>query len=368
VLLLIGAGLFVRSFNAIRALDVGLDLDRVIEATLPARTPLAADAQALYGPALERLVSLPGVERAAMTYRSSPVSIRLDGALQQTGVRTAPTLTVVTPDYFATLGATLESGRKLTLDDEHRGERVAVINRALAGEYWPGADPVGQCLQLGSDDQCTQVVGIVENILLNNRTDTEQGQLYVLSSHPFGAGRPTRVVVRVSREAGPLVPAVRQVIQSLAPDMPFVRVETVQARTAPQLRPWRLGSTMFLAFGAVALLIAALGVYSSLAHAVSQRTHEIGVRMALGASTWHVISVIGAHAVATIGSGVVLGLLLAAMATDWLRDLLYQTSPRDPVVFAAVAAVLIMTGITAAILPAYRSTRVSPLVALKVTD
>jgi ABC-type antimicrobial peptide transport system permease subunit len=147
--------------------------------------------------------------------------------------------------------------------------------------------------------------------------------------------------------------------------MPFVVVNTMSAIVSPQLQPWRLGTTMFMIFGGMALLMAAIGLYSSMAHAVSQRRQEIGIRMALGASRRHVVAHIGLHGGVTVAVGIALGLLISAGATRFLADLLYQTSPRDPLVFAAVAAVLAVAGVAAAIVPARRSASVNPLETLR---
>ena len=145
VVLLVGAGLFAKSLYAVRTHDVGVDLERVLEATLPGRPGgiSAADAETLYTSSLQRLAVIPGVERVAMTYRMTPVAIRVEGATEDRHERAVPMMTVVTPDYFATIGASIEYGRDLTRDDDRLAVRVAVVNRALAAEYWSGGDPLG---------------------------------------------------------------------------------------------------------------------------------------------------------------------------------------------------------------------------------
>ena len=163
----------------------------------------------------------------------------------------------------------------------------------------------------------------------------------------------------------PLVPAVQQVVQSLRPDMPFVAVTTLAEHAEPQLQPWRLGSTMFILFGSIALVIAAVGLFSAMAYAVSQQSHEIGIRMALGASAWHVVARVCRRGAATVAAGAALGLLLAWLLSSQIAGLLYQTSPTDTFVFATVAVVLALAGLVAAIVPARRSTFVDPLIVLK---
>ena len=375
VVLLVGAGLFVKSLHALQAHDLGIDLDRVIQSVLPDRPGLPLpEIEALYVQAMERVGGIPGLERVTISRGSAPMgmssatSILREGwTLSDLNGRPMPSLSVVSPDYFATLGASLERGRGLTVEDERSGSRVAVINRALATDFWPDSDPLGQCLQVGGMNRpCTQIVGIVENILLFDRVNTERTQLYLPVSHPdAGFRRPRALLIRTLADAGPLVPIVQKALQSLTPDMPYVPVSTMEERTARQLQPWRLGTTMFVLFGGVALLISAVGLFSAMAHAVSQRGHEIGIRMALGAPAWRVVVQIGRYGAATVAVGTIVGLVLASAATGWLTDLLYQTSPRDALVFITVAGVLTIAGIAAAVVPARRSTAIDPLVVLK---
>jgi predicted permease len=374
VVLLVGAGLFVRSFSAVQTIDVGMDLDRVILARLPERpgVPLE-EAEALHDEATARLAAVPGVEGVTITRNSSPMGISSATTVLSEGEtlgdsngRAAPSLSVVQPDYFAVLGAALDRGRLLLDRDRREGSRVAVINRALEAERWPDVDPVGQCVYFGQERNCTRIVGVVENIVLYDRVANDTSQLYVLDTHPVAdESKPRGVLLRTEGKAADVAPAVRAALQSLRSDMPFVPVDTMETLTAPQLQPWRLGATMFVAFGGVALLIAAVGLYSTMAYLVSQRAREIGIRIALGASRRHVIARIGAHGASVVATGLAAGLLVSAMGTPWLADLLYETSPRDPWVFATVAIVLAAAGVAAAVVPARRSTAVDPLVVLK---
>ena len=373
VLLLVGAGLFVRSLLAVRAHDVGIDLDRVILATIPERPGVPkAEFERLHLEAVSRLGTLDGVTRIAVSRVSSPmgyssgVTVRREGETLR-GRDRAPAYFAIDPEYFATLGATIEQGRSFTAEDVRGDSQVAIINRAFRDEKWRDDNPVGQCLYFGfGGSTCTRIVGVVENILLYDRVDTSNSQLYLPSTHPQVKGAaPTGMLIRTSGDAAALVPAVRQALQTLAPDMPFVPVNTLDALTARQLQPWRLGTTMFLIFGGIALVIAAVGLYSAMAYAVSQRTHEIGIRMALGASRRHVVTRIGAHGAASVAIGLVVGLLAAAWASRWLVDLLYQTSPHDPIVFATVPLVLAIAGLAAAVVPIRRSAAVDPLLILK---
>ena len=374
VVLLIGAGLFLRSLAAVRAHDVGIDLDRVIEAALPP-TLSREESDGLHALALERVQTIPGVESVALGGGSARMSTSLITTVTPEGSpgrddRSIDAFFVVTPPYFRTLGARIERGRDFTTGDDQIKARVAIINRAGGERFWPGEDPIGKCVSFSivfNRATCTAIVGVVENTLLHNRLRIENAQLFVLRSHPgFERRRLTTLLIRGAGDAGVLVPSVRTALQTLTPDMRYVDVNTLEAMAAPQLQPWRLGTSMFFIFGAVALLIAAVGLYSTMAFAVWQRRQEIGIRMALGATPLDAAMRVVRSAAATIGIGLAAGLVAAALASRWLEDLLFETSPRDPVVMAAVAVVLAVTGLAAGIVPARRAARVEPLVALRV--
>lgn len=377
VLLLVGAGLFVKSLAAVRAHDVGIDLDRVIQASLPESLDPAA-ARALYGQAMERLAAIPGVQRVALNGGSlrlksgRSMSMTPEGMTAADKGRSMDAYFVVSPGYFDTLGARIERGRDLSAEDDRVRARVAVVSRDFAQRFWPGEEAVGRCISFSiafNRATCTTIVGVVTSVVLHNRTAVTEAQVFVLSSHPEFAARnsPGAVLIRADdgADAADLLPVVRRTLQLLRPDMGYVAAETLERMYAPQLQPWRLGSWMFLAFGAVALLIAAVGLYSSLAFAVSLRTKEIGIRMALGATPWRITETIGATSVMTMAIGLVLGLLAAALASRWLSDLLFQTSPRDPLVFGTVAVVLAVAGVAASVLPARRAASVDPIVVLR---
>jgi predicted permease len=375
VLLLVGAGLFVKSLAAVRAYDVGIDLDRVIQASFPSRLEPAA-ARGLYGQAMERLATIPGVQRVALSGGSLRRSLGLSRSMTPEGMthadvkgRSMDAYFLMSTGYFDTLGARIEQGRDLTPEDDRTHARAAVVSRGFAQRFWPGQEAVGRCVSFSivfSRETCTTIVGVVENVVLHNRTAANEAQVFMLFSHPeFAGDSPSAVLIRTDARAAGLVPVVRQALQSLTPNMGYVAADTFEAMYAPQLQPWRLGSSMFLAFGAVALLIATVGLYSSLAFAVSQRTREIGIRIALGASSWNIAKTISASGITTMAIGTGLGLLGAALATRWVSGLLFQTSPRDSFVFVAVAVVIAPVALAASIVPARRAASVDPIVVLR---
>ncbi|MEZ5320461.1 MAG: ADOP family duplicated permease, partial [Vicinamibacterales bacterium] len=378
VMLLVGAGLFTRSLIAVTGFDVGMDLEHVIQVRIPARPGASrAEVEASYAAARERIDALGGTVRTTITRGSAPMggasafTVMRDGwDRSQLRGRPSPAYVAIEPGFFETIGASLDRGRGVTVEDVSGHERVVVVNRALASAFWPGEDPIGSCLHFGisTNGPCTRVVGIVENTLLfsRDRVTNDSPQMYVPFTHPeIDESEPRALLVRARSDPAPLVRAVRSAMQSLQPDMPFVPVETMAALTSPQLQPWRLGTIMLMLFGGIALVIAAVGLYSAMAHAVAQRTHEIGVRLALGASRGHVAAQIGRRAVVTLAVGLGLGLLAAAAAAPSIAGLLYDTSPRDPVVYLTAAAVLAMAGLAAALVPIRRSAAIDPLRVLR---
>jgi ABC-type antimicrobial peptide transport system permease subunit len=163
-----------------------------------------------------------------------------------------------------------------------------------------------------------------------------------------------------------MIPVVRKELQALAPTMPFVQVKTYSTLVGPQLQPWRLGATMFTLFGAIALLIAAVGLYSVMAYWVSQRSHEIGVRMALGARRSDVVRLVALESSRAVVVGLALGSGAAFVASRWISDLLYETSPHDPLVYGGAVGVLALAAVVASIVPTRRSTAVDPVQAIRV--
>ncbi|MEX2180052.1 MAG: ADOP family duplicated permease [Gemmatimonadaceae bacterium] len=374
VVLLVGAGLFIQSLQKVVSRDVGVDLDHALLVTADLQRAGFSRPQVedVYRTTQERLRGTPGIVSAAIvrqtipTMRGSGMSIMPQGVSERSRQWPSAYYSVVPSDYFATIGTTIIRGRPFTESEERVPSRVMIVNKLLADGYWPGQDPIGQCARLGSDSVCTAVVGVVGNAMLFRMVQDDRALLYIPPSHPaFGNRPPAGVVARAHGDPTALIGTIRREIQSIVPNMPFVRVEAFSERVAEQLRPWRLGSTMFIVFGGVALLIAAIGLYSVMAYTVSQRTREIGVRMALGAQAGNVVRLIVGESGATIAAGLAAGLLIAFWGGRWIAPMLYETSPRDPLVFIVASGVLAAAAIVASIVPARRTTRVDPAIALR---
>jgi predicted permease len=368
VVLLVGAGLFVRSFHNVRSLDLGFQPEHVIVAELSARgTPIdSARRIEIMERLRERSLTVPGVQHAAHTL-TVPFSIEWNQYLVVPGVDTAALrdlfyINPVGPGYFETMGTPLVRGRQIVDADRAGGQPVAVLSQAAARRIWPAEDPLGKCVKLQRDGPCHVVVGIAGDI----RASFEEGpgrHVYVASAQV-----PTpdsRLFIRTRGDAARQTEAVRRALQQVVPGFAYVSTRTLDGVVAPQMRSWRLGATMFTIFGLLALVVAAIGLYSVVAYDVSQRTRELGVRVALGASAGAVLRLVVGEGVRVVVIGLALGAAVAVALASRVSPLLYQVSARDPVTYAGVVGILLVVAVVASLAPAVRAARVDPNVALR---
>jgi predicted permease len=374
IVLLIGAGLFVRSLHNVTERDVGIDLDHVLMVTMDlSRAGFDRPRiEELYEQAQERLGDMPGVARAVIVKGTVPMRTANAMGLTIPGVEPpdidggGPYDAGVTHEYFPTIGARIVRGRNFLPEESRVPSRVMIVNELVANAYWPGADPIGQCVNVGDDEACTEIVGVVENVMLFALVRDDRALVYMPPTHPMAAERmPSALLVRVESKSEAVIPTVARDMQALAPNMPHVNVRSYSEIVAPQLRPWRLGATMFTLFGGIALVIASLGLYSVMAYLVAQRAQEIGVRMALGAQRNDIVRMVAWQTSRAVVAGLVVGALAAALASRWLADLLYEISPRDPLVYGGAAVALAVAALIASVVPARRSTAVDPALALR---
>jgi predicted permease len=382
VVLLVGAGLFLSSLRKVYGLRLGIEPDKVITMSLdwPSMASLpenAKDRERLrrnlaYESALERVRELPGVEHAAVVV-GTPFQSSMSIALRVPGRDSLPQLPgggpyvrAVSDDYFVTAGTRVTRGRAFTRADVTRAERVAIVNETMARTLWPNRDPIGECLLMDTMP-CSRVVGVVEDARRFGLREDPAMQYYI----PLGEERPLGFGGRKMfvRPRGGDVAALRETLRAemlrLDPSVSYVTVAALQDSVDPQIRPWRLGATMFGVFGGLALLVAAIGLYSVIAYLVTQRTHELGVRIALGAQVGDIVRLIVRYGVGLAMVGVVIGALLSINAGRWIEPLLFETSPRDPAVYLLVTAVLVVVALVASLVPAWRAARVDPLEALR---
>ena len=370
VILLVGAGLFVKSLRNVQKVRLGYDVDPVLLVSLNMRGVKIDSAQsvALRERLLETVKGVPGVVNAAQQ-TAVPFWSTWSMGLFVEGIDTVSRLgqfdlNAVTPEYFQTMGTRIVRGRGLTRDDSERAPLVAVVSQAMGRALWPGKDPIGQCMRVQSDTlPCTHVVGIAENIK-EQSLSADSGFYYYLSLPQFRRNF-GGLLVRTRGDARHFQEAVRSRLQREMPGISYVTVKPFGEIIGTQKRSWRLGATMFLAFGVLALVLAAIGLYSVIAYNVAQRTHELGVRRALGAQARHAVRLVVTDGLRLAAVGVGLGVFVAFWAGRFVKELLFDVSPRDPLVFLLVPGILVLVAIAASWIPALRASRVDPNVALR---
>ena len=370
VLLLVGAGLFVRSLHNVRALDFGLDVRRIVWVRIDARgTPIPRpERAALLRRLEERARALPGVENAART-ATVPFRQSINEDLFAPGVDSVNRrgdfyLNAVSPEYFATTGTQIVRGRAITVADGAGAAPVVVVSRSTARTIWNTEDVLGKCLKVGADTSpCREVIGVAQDMRWGTFGDDGARQLYlsdVQYAGPLGLYVRTRGDARMAREA------IRLELQRLAPGVAYIEAHSLQDLIDPNMRPWQLGATMFTLFGLLALVLAGIGLYSAIAYGVSQRRHEIGVRLALGAAGRDIVRMVLGEGMRVILIGIAVGIVLALAGGRLVASLLFGVEARDPVTITIVAVTLLMVAIIASLLPAWRAARVDPVTALRV--
>jgi predicted permease len=376
VVLLVGAALFVRSMRNLRALPLGMDPDRVLLVTMDLG-PLGMkgrEVDALFRRMEEQVRTVRGVRGAAgaMTVagRGSFME-RLtipgrDSLPEAPGG--GPFINAVRPDYFAVMGTRILRGRGFTDGDELTPAQAAIVNETFARLAWPGEDAIGKCVRIGPEPApCTTIVGIAEN---GRRQDwIEEENLYVYRPVPRVEGywmNARLLVVRVaSGDPNDVIPDVRRAIQLTAPNLPYAEIRPLGNLYASELRPWRLGATMFGIFGTLAVILAAIGLYGVVSLSVTQRTRELGVRIALGAPPGSVVRLVMRQGVLVVTIGAALGIAAAIAAGPTIEPLLFRVPAREPMVYAGVVALLFVVAIVASVIPSWRATRVDPATALR---
>jgi predicted permease len=369
LVLLIGAGVFARSLHNVRSLDLGFDPERVLYVSAelgPGRRP-EAERREFVDRLIARARELPQVERASRT-ATVPYYMSWSYDLHVPGIDSVERLgefltNAVSPDYFATMGTRIRRGRGFTDADRKGAALVVVVDETMARTLWPGADPIGRCIRVNSDSvPCTTVVGVAEAVRSGSLGEPTM-MYYLPEAQEYGPG--TGLFVRTRGLARESSEAVRRELQRLAPGNVYVAARPLQDLVDPEVRPWRLGATMFSAFGAVALLLAAVGLYGVIAFNVAQRSHEVGVRIALGAGTRDILRLVVGDGVRVATVGIALGGVVALAAGRFVAPLLFEVSPRDPLTLSVVVATLLAIAVAASWIPGWRASRVDPSEALR---
>jgi len=384
VVLLVAAGLFLESLRQARTVDLGIEPERIL--TVGASWPraerdlLVAPAvsprdrsRTFYATALERALELPWVESAAIAV-GTPFNTSFAVQLSVPGWTELPDLAgggpyiqAVSPRYFETVGLRRLAGRDFAAGDRGGSAPVAIVNQTMAATLWPGRQALGACLVIGdpaTKPPCAPVVGIVEDAHRDSLEEPPAMQYYIPLGQEQGFGG-SRLLVRPRPPAATMVEPLRRRMRGVDPSALWVSVDTLQESLDPEIRPWRLGATLIGVCGGLALLIAAVGLYSLVAHMVTSRAHELGVRVALGARRADVLALVLRRGLGLAALGVASGVAIALATGERMRDMLFHTSPRDPLVYLAVVGSLLVAATLACIVPARRALRVDPATALR---
>jgi putative ABC transport system permease protein len=388
LLLLIAAGLFVRSLRAVQAVETGYAVDQLVSTPLDVNLLRYTRAQGreFYRRAIERMASIPGVRSATVARvavltgggRSTAIAIegRPDsGNRSQSESRglsaeaDSVLANVVGPDFFATLGVPLARGRDFSPRDTETSPLVAIVSKAMAAQYFPGQDAIGKRFATGFSrtknprGDWIEIVGVARDSKYASLDEAPAPVVYL----PIAQRHETGVVlyVRATGDLGSLAAQLRREIQAIEPNLPVTDTETMTETIATSLYAPRMGAILLSVFGALALLLAALGIYGVLAFSVARRTREIGIRIALGATRRGVVGLVVREGLLLVAIGLGIGLVAGFYLSKAIGAFLYGIDPHDLATFAAVPCVLLAVAWLACYLPARRAVRVDPLAALR---
>jgi predicted permease len=370
--LLVGAGLFLHSLHKVTTLDLGLDTERsfVVSIDFTGSGRDERETAAFFERALDRVRALPGVESASLAVdaplrRAGALGLRVNpsGEWVTMPLGGLPLANRVADGFFDATGMQMKSGRHFAPADR-TGSQVVVLNEALAEAAWPGRSPIGECAYLSSaGETCARVIGVVRNA--TTFRIREEGRHWIYVPLPPSSTSSRVLLFRAAPGMRGVEGTVRRALREMDPALPYVDAQRLGDALDPQIRPWRLGASVLTAFGALAALLAAFGLYAAVAYAVTQRTREIGVRIAVGAATSRVALLVLGDGLRVAAVGVVLGLVLVLAGGRWIADLLFETSSREPIVLVIVALGLLGIAALASLIPARRAALVSPMDALR---
>lgn len=376
LVLLIGAGLLLKSFHRLGAVDLGFNAENTLTmvATLPrAKYENAEQSLRFYSSAVERLRNSPGINSVGLTTNlpfgdgGNVDGVIVEGQEPPEGANVSQTeqaeLQSVTPGTFQALGIPLLHGRDFQHTDTTSSPLVAIVDEPLVRRYWPSGDAIGKRIQTAGDRQWLTIIGIVGGVKHLNLTEEKRPHIYfALAQLP--APRAS-FVVRTDGPPNAAIPTFRSAIRQIDPDMPLYMVRSMTEIIGQTLATQRLTNILLTAFAVIALLLAAVGIYSTMSVYVGSRTKEFGIRLALGAQPGALRRAVMRQGLMLTGAGVLVGVAGALALTRMIESLLFEVSARDPIVFIAIPLLLVAVAIVACYTPARRATKVDPLVALR---
>ena len=373
--LLIVAGLFVRSLSGVQNADLGFNPQSVLNFMFDAHEIGYQEAQgkSFYRGLLERARALPGVESASLA-SAVPLSglesgddLVIPGVEVPKGQPVPHTQTIsVSSEYFKTMGAVLLRGREIIDSDNENSPRVAVINQAMAERYWPGQDPVGNFFTMSRDAKHpVTIIGVAKNSRMNQLYGAYDPLCYLPMTQNYAAVENLQIRTRQAPES--LVREIHEIVQSLAPAMPVYGVRTMDdvLHGMNGLLLFEVGAGLAAGLGLLGLTLAIVGVYGVMSYSVSQRTKEIGIRMALGANPRDILTVVGLQGLTIVTLGIAGGLTAAFAVGRLVSDFLVGVSPSDPLTYVSLSLLLMIVALLASYVPARRATKVDPMVALR---
>lgn len=368
--LLIAAGLFVRSFANVRALPLGYDVGHtlLVEVNLRGMKLSTNEQKMLLRRLTDEAAALRGVQGATQMVSTPFYSFESSG-FTVPGIDSVERLgpfgmQLVSPGYFRTVGTRILAGRPIDSTDGQGAPLAIVVSAEMAHRLWPGQNALGKCVKMGADSMpCSTVVGVAENTITRGISHDAEAGYYLAAEQ---VDRATYgLYVRVAGRDVDFVAPVRRHLQAVMPGVSYVSVIPFTTVVGSVEQSWKIGATMFTSLGALALVLAAIGIYSVIAYNVTQRTHEIGVRIALGAREFNLTGLVLRDGLRLGAIGMGIGIVIALIAGRWMTPLLFDESPRDPVVVLVVAGVLVGATALASAMPALRAARVDPNEALR---
>ncbi|MGH9341039.1 MAG: ADOP family duplicated permease [Acidobacteriota bacterium] len=371
-ILLTGATLFWRSFHNAAEVDLGFDATRSVIVELPGLEKLGYTAyqiRELYNQLAGRATQIPGVEAVSQT---SSLPFRLNMVVgcktldREVPARGETYLYAVTHEYFATMGMKMLDGRSFDWADSESSKPVVIVNQKMASLFWPGQKPIGGCLYIARSMICTEVIGVVADSVVSGFKEESKMQYFIPLGQSSRYQFPIQVRALVIR--APSDPTVRQNLTealSNLPNVPYIRTRSLDSELEPQLRIWKRGSILFGVLSVIAFTIAIVGYYGQLAYWLTNRRHEIGIRVALGASPARLVRFMLRQALVLSAIGLSLGILASAILTRFMESLFYGITANDPVTLGAVGVVFLSVTLITSLVPCYRAITISPADSLR---